>query len=94
MAVLFEGVSYYYFLMVSDFSITADLIAAFSLRLIEDDWTGLSSSAALEDHSVPSTGVQNSWESIFFANNINTVLLRRTDKLLSSYLLLFFPLFR
>ena len=72
----------------SDFSITADLIAtsSFSVRLIEDDWTVFSSSATLEDDSVPSAGVQDSRESIFFANNINTVLLGRTGRLVSSCL--------
>ena len=53
------------------------LIAApsFSLRLFEDDWTGFSSSAALEDDYVPSACVQDSRERIFLANIINTVLL-------------------
>ena len=47
------------------------------MRLTEDDWTVFSSSAALEDDSVPSAGVQDSQESIFFANNINYSLVRK-----------------
>ena len=48
--------------MVCIFQITFDLIAAlrFTLRLIEDDLTDVSSSTALEDDSVPSAGVEES----------------------------------
>ena len=61
-SVLFESVSYYYYPMVLIFSITADLVAAsrFLVGLIEDDWTGFSSSVAHKDGSVPSAGVQDS----------------------------------
>ena len=48
--------------MVRIFSITPDLVAtsSFSLGLIEDDWTGFSSSIALKDDYVPSADVQAS----------------------------------
>ena len=69
--------------MVLIFSITADLVAAssFSVGLIKDDGTGFSSSVALKNYSVPSTGVQDS-------------LIRKNWQATVILLLYFFPLFR